>query len=90
LTFIEFLEVVDLHFDVGTIDVYNFFIKVLDFFLEILDFLIHLLDILLPLPEILSAFVFLLFEVLFKETEITRTLVVDPLATALSTDRTST
>ena len=65
LPFIELLEIVDLHFNVGFVDCYNFLVEIFNFCLKILDLLIHPFDVLFSLPKVLPPLVLLLFEVLF-------------------------
>lgn len=86
VSLIEFLEVVDFHFDISLVNRYNFLIKFLNLFLEIFNLFIHPLDVEFSLSEVLPAFVLLFFQMLFQEAKVTRALIIDFLSTALPTN----
>lgn len=87
VAFIKLLQIIDLHLYVSLIYRHYFLIKLFDLLLKIFDLLVHSLNIQLSLPEVLPPLVLLLLEMLFEETKIAGTFVVDLLATAFSADR---
>lgn len=85
IAFIELLQIIDLHLYIGLIYRHDFLVKLFDLLLKIFYLLVHSLNIQLSLPEVFPSFVFLLLQMLLEEAKVTGALIVDFLATALST-----